>query len=107
MTDRCSFCFRADLPLVRAKHAATCLECARLAVEVLAAPAKTIHCERDCDSADAKRCGECGQPLTTHRPVAAGACGYFAPCPRGGHGHPCALAPGHAGDHSTPGCGGG
>jgi hypothetical protein len=77
MTDRCSFCARADLPLAHSKHAATGLECARLAVEVLAAPAKTIHCER------------------------------VAPCPRGGHGHPCVLAPDHAGNHSTPGCGDG
>lgn len=33
--DRCSFCARADVPLVRAKTASTCLDCARLAVEAL------------------------------------------------------------------------
>jgi hypothetical protein len=38
MTDRCSFCSRADLPLVRAKHAATCLECARLAMALRLRP---------------------------------------------------------------------
>jgi len=37
-TDRCSFCDRSDVPLVRAKHAATCLDCARLAVEILSPP---------------------------------------------------------------------
>ena len=33
--DRCSFCERADVPLMPSKHAATCLDCARLAVEAL------------------------------------------------------------------------
>jgi hypothetical protein len=49
--DRCSFCERADVPLVRAKHAATCLDCARLAVELLSYPVEP-H-EHDAITADA------------------------------------------------------
>jgi len=57
--DRCSFCERADVPLVPSKHAATCLECARLAVELLSPMARSSAdpCPNGCDGNDATQCG--------------------------------------------------
>jgi len=50
-------------------------------------------------------CEECSRDLVRHhRPVPEGACGCFADCLRGGHGHMCALAPGHVGPHQTREC---
>lgn len=61
---------------------------------------------------DGARCPECGSP--SHMAVGDEMCGAFAECPASskwtqpgdelGHGHMCALRPGHAGDHRTGGC---
>jgi hypothetical protein len=49
-------------------------------------------------------CPECG--LRHEALIDQSTCMHFAPCPHSqGHGHPCLLERGHAGEHETRGCG--
>ncbi len=48
-------------------------------------------------------CPECDRPAEEHREIDADKCGAFVEA--GSHGHPCKLAPDHAGYHESDPCG--
>ena len=60
-------------------------------------------------TSESGRCPECGAPIVSHRTLPADVCGTWTRCTRDCgaedgstphvHGHLCALAPGHSGEH--------